>query len=143
MATTLDKPPEELTLEGELEHIEQEEKELDNRASNLELRTILIAMLAGVALIFSVAALAVALIRTGGNGNSNSTAATPGAVAGTGMGAGMMNGSAGTGQAAAPLVNGAHVINVRLGEMYFRPCVTSVPAGKVTLNATNMGMLTH
>ena len=143
MAPTLDKTPEAPTLEEELEHLEEEENELDNRASNLELRTILIALLAGVALIFSVAALAVALIRTGGNGNNNSTAATPGAVAGTGMGAGMMNGAAGNSQATAPLVNGAHVINVRLGEMYVRPSVTSVPAGKVTLNATNMGMLTH
>src|SRR5919198_303433 len=143
MAPTLDKTPEAPTLEEELEHLEEEENELDNRASNLELRTILIALLAGVALIFSVAALAVALIRTGGNGNNNSTAATPGAVAGTGMGAGMMNGAAGNSQATAPLVNGAHVINVRLGEMYVRPSVTSVPAGKVTLKATNMGMLTH
>jgi uncharacterized cupredoxin-like copper-binding protein len=143
MAPTLDKTPEAPTLEEELEHLEEEENELDNRASNLELRTILIALLAGVALIFSVAALAVALIRTGGNGNNNSAVATPGAVAGTGMGAGMMNGAAGNSQATAPLVNGAHVINVRLGEMYVRPSVTSVPAGKVTLNATNMGMLTH
>jgi hypothetical protein len=116
MATTLDAPPETPTLEAELEHLEQEDNELDDRASTLEFRIILIALLAGVALIFSVAALAVALIRTGGNGNSNSTAAAP--VAGTRMGAGMMNGSAGTDQGAAPLVNGAHVINVRIGEMY-------------------------
>jgi uncharacterized cupredoxin-like copper-binding protein len=27
--------------------------------------------------------------------------------------------------------------------MYARPSVTSVPAGKVTFRATNMGMLTH
>ena len=142
MPTTFDKPPEAPTLEQELEHLEQEENELDNRASSLELKTILIALLAGLALIFSIAALAVALIRTG-NGNSNNAAVMPGVAAGTGMGAGMMNGSGASGQARAPVVNGAHVISVRLGEMYVRPSVTSVPAGKVTLNATNMGMLTH
>jgi uncharacterized cupredoxin-like copper-binding protein len=142
MSPALDKPPEAPTLEQELEHLEQEENELDDRASSLELKTILIAMLAGLALVLSVAALAVALIRTG-NSNSHPAAVMQGAAAGTGMGSGMMNGSAANSQATAPVVNGAHLISVRLGEMYARPSVTSVPAGKVTFRATNMGMLTH
>lgn len=144
MASTVDKPVEGQSLEDELAQLEQEENELDDRASSLELKTMLIAMLAGLALIFSVAALSVALIRSGGNGSSSGNAsAASGVAAGTGMGAGMMSGSASSSQATAPLVNGAHVINVQLGEMFVRPSVTSVPAGKVTLNATNVGMLTH
>jgi uncharacterized cupredoxin-like copper-binding protein len=90
MATMIDKQPETKSLEEELQSLELEENELDDRASSLELRTILIALLAGTALVFSVAALAVALIRTGGN-SSNGTAtpasAAP-AVAGSGVGGG-------------------------------------------------------
>jgi hypothetical protein len=79
MATTIDGQPTARSLEDELQDLALEENELDDRASSLELRTVLIALLAGTALIFSVAALAIALIRTGGNSNggSNATAAAP------------------------------------------------------------------
>jgi FtsP/CotA-like multicopper oxidase with cupredoxin domain len=80
MATTLDNEHGARSLEDELQGLVLEENELDDRASSLELRTILIAMLAGTALIFSVAALAVALIRTGGNSSSSNGTATPSAV---------------------------------------------------------------
>jgi FtsP/CotA-like multicopper oxidase with cupredoxin domain len=97
MAPTVDTQPESKSLEDELQGLALEENELDDRTSSLELKTILIAMLAGTALIFSVAALAVALIRTGSNGNgTGSSAATPAAAApttgGTAMsGMGAMN----------------------------------------------------
>src|SRR6266536_2368103 len=126
MATTLDKPPEETSLEDELRQLEEEENKLESRASSLELNTILIALLGGFALIFSIAALAVALIRTGGNGNSTpAVAASPAAGSSAGMGAGMMSGSSGNTAASAPVVNGAHLIKVQLGEMYVKPTVTS------------------
>jgi uncharacterized cupredoxin-like copper-binding protein len=144
MATTEDRSTRAISVEDELHQLEVEENELEGRASTIELHTILIALLAGVALIFSIAALAVALIRTGGSGNTTAGNTPSGAVnaatGGAGMGAGMMSAKTTN---AAPVVNGAHVIKVQLGEMYARPSVTSVPAGKVTFRATNMGMLTH
>jgi FtsP/CotA-like multicopper oxidase with cupredoxin domain len=97
MATRIDKQQDARSLEEELHDLVVEENELDDRASSLELRTILIALLAGTALIFSIAALAVALIRTGGSsGGSNNAAAAPAAAgpasAGTAMsGSGPMN----------------------------------------------------
>jgi uncharacterized cupredoxin-like copper-binding protein len=138
MATVIDKTP---TVEEELQQIEDDENELENRASALELRTILLALLAGTALIFSIAALAVALIDRGHDGTNGTMMRSSGAV--SGMGAGMMSGSGASANASAPVVNGAHVINAQLGEMYVRPSVTSVPAGKVTFKATNAGNLTH
>jgi len=82
MATTTDSQHEARSLEDELQDLALDENQLDDRASSLELRTILIAMLAGTALIFSIAALSVALIRTGGSGNgdSNASAAAPAAA---------------------------------------------------------------
>jgi uncharacterized cupredoxin-like copper-binding protein len=144
MATTLDKPPEAPSLEEELHQLEEEENKLESRASTLELNTILIALLGGFALLFSIAALAVALIRTGGNNNNTAApaAAAPAATGSAGMGAGMMSGSSGASQTA-PVVNGAHVITAQLGEMFVRPSVTSVPAGKVTFQAKNVGKVMH
>ena len=113
----------------------------DHGPSALELRTILLALLAGTALIFSIAALVVALIDRGHDGTSGTMMRSSGAA--SGMGAGMMSRSGASANASAPVVNGAHVINTQLGEMYVRPSVTSVPAGKVTFKATNAGNLTH
>jgi uncharacterized cupredoxin-like copper-binding protein len=138
MATTIDKTP---TVEEELQHLEAEENELENRASSLEMKTILLALIAGVALVFSIAALAVALIERGNNGTSGTMMRSTGAA--SGAAAGMMNGSAANANASAPVVNGAHVITAQLGEMWVRPSATSVPAGKVTFRATNVGNLTH
>lgn len=87
MTTTIDSQHEARSLEDELQDLALEENELDDRASSLELRTILVAMLAGTALIFSIAALSVALIRTGGsNNNSNNAAAAPAPAAPTNAG---------------------------------------------------------
>jgi uncharacterized cupredoxin-like copper-binding protein len=133
MTTTTDKTP---TVEDELRQLEDEGNELDDRASALELRTILLALIAGTALVFSIAALSVALIN---GGKTAKTVTMPAAAGGTGMGTGMMSGAS----QSAPVVNGAHVITARLGEMYVRPSVTSVPAGKVTFKATNVGNLMH
>jgi uncharacterized cupredoxin-like copper-binding protein len=95
MANAIDTQPEPKSLEDELESLAREENELDDRASSLELKTGLIAMLAGAALIFSVAALAVALIRSGGNSSSTNAAVpaaqAPPAAAGATSGAGAMN----------------------------------------------------
>lgn len=86
MPTTLKSPPEARTLEEELQSLELEENELENRATSLELKTILIAMLAGAALIFSVVALTVALVRSTGNGTGSNMAATMATHGGTAAG---------------------------------------------------------
>jgi hypothetical protein len=92
MATSIDNQRDPRSLEDELQDLALDENELDDRASSLELRTILIAMLAGTALVFSVAALAVALIRTGGNSSSASPPAAAPASAGNAVaGAGPAN----------------------------------------------------
>jgi len=107
MATTIDSEHEARSLEDELQDLAIEENELDDRASSLELRTILIAMLAGTALIFSIAALSVALIRTGGNSSGNNSnnnaAAAPAPAAATGAAA-----------SAAPMNMALPVRNVKL-----------------------------
>lgn len=141
MTTTFDKTVQGLSLEEELQQLEAEENELENRASSLELKTILLAMLGGSALILSIAALAVALLRSGDTVGSTPSAAAP-AAANTSMGAAPMSGSSGM-AATAPIVNGARVIKVQLGEMYVKPTATTVPAGKVTFEAKNAGILTH
>ena len=144
---TVERPPETASLEDEVRHLELEENELENRASTLEMRSIFALFLAGFATIVAIAALAVALIESGkDNGGSTSgvvanTPVSPGSASQSAMGPGMMN--SGSTQAVAPVVGGAHVINVQLGEMFARPSVTSVPAGKVTFKATNTGSLVH
>jgi FtsP/CotA-like multicopper oxidase with cupredoxin domain len=107
LATTLDNPHEAKSLEDELQDLALEENELDDRASSLELRTILIAMLAGTALIFSIAALSIALIRTGGNGSNNSNNATAAQAPAAPTGAG-------SAAAAAPMNMALPVRNVKL-----------------------------
>jgi FtsP/CotA-like multicopper oxidase with cupredoxin domain len=104
MAATLDNQHDAPSLEAELQELALEENQLDDRASSLEVKTILIALLAGAALIFSVAALAVALIRTGGN--SSSSAGTPAA--------GPQAGGGGTAAPAAPMNMGLPVKSVQL-----------------------------
>jgi len=109
MTTTIDSQHEARSLEDELQDLALEENELDDRASSLELRTILIAMLAGTALIFSIAALSIALIRTGGSNNgsnNNAAAAAPAPAAPTNAG----SASAG----AAPMNMALPVRNVKL-----------------------------
>jgi FtsP/CotA-like multicopper oxidase with cupredoxin domain len=86
MPATIDNHPEATSLEDELQQLALEENDLDDRASSLELRTVLVALLAGTALIFSVAALSVALIRSGGNSNSSSASGTPAAAPQAGAG---------------------------------------------------------
>jgi hypothetical protein len=107
MSNVTDTNIEAKTLEEELESLALEENQLDDRASSLELKTILIAMLAGAALILSVAALTVALIRGGGNSSSASSIASSGTPAnattgGAGM-AGMPMGGNGAANSALPV----------------------------------------
>jgi uncharacterized cupredoxin-like copper-binding protein len=81
------------------------------------------------------------------HGSAGTSGAMGGAMgshaAGAGAGAGMMSsgarGSAGT-LSAAP---GARVVTSRLGEFWVRPNRTSVPAGKVTFVAHNVGQAKH
>ncbi len=87
MATTVEHQTAPKSVDDELQELAMEENDLDDRASSLELRTTLIALLAGAALILSVAALTVALIRTGGNSNSSSSAGTAAGAPQAGAGA--------------------------------------------------------
>jgi uncharacterized cupredoxin-like copper-binding protein len=59
-----------------------------------------------------------------------------------------VNGGAmmGSGQGAAtsqPSAGPAHVVNADLGDYWVKPSETSVPAGNVTFNATNVGQVPH
>lgn len=126
MSNMTDTHTEAKSLEEELQSIVREENELDDRASSLELKTILLAMLAGAALILSVAALAVALVRTGGSTNTSSTASsgTPAnaAAAATGAGtAGMAMGGSGAANSALP---------VKDFKLYMKPDSKKGPDGK-------------
>jgi len=125
-------------LEDELHELERDEKKLEQRADQMSLVQGLSGLFSIVALVVGIAALVVALIANGkANDNDHMTrAAAPAAATGTsgGMpGGGMMGGSAGQPGA----------VRVTLGEMWVRPNATSVPEGKVTFSATNMGHVKH
>jgi len=134
MASVTEQPPETRSLEDQLQDLAAEEKRLKNRLDNLQIITMVAAI---VGFIIAIVALGVAL------GNSGRTTTyvtrTPASTAsrspGTATGAG---GMMGTGRAAS-----ARTINVQLGEMFVRPSSTSISAGKVTFVARNTGQVPH
>ena len=137
--TTLDQEHTPQQLEEELHDLERDEKALERRAEHMSLVQGLTGIFSVVALILGISALVVAFIANGksNNGNSVTRAAAPVAATGGGTGA-MPGGMANGGTAAQP-----GLVRVTLGDMWVRPNVTSVPAGKVTFVASNMGHLPH
>jgi uncharacterized cupredoxin-like copper-binding protein len=135
---TLDKEQEGRRIEEELHELEREEKQLEQRTDQLSLAQGLSGLASVLALIIGITALVVALIANGRthNGTTMMRGAAP-AVASSGS-SGMPGGMMGGGPAAKP-----GVVRVMLGDMWVRPNVSSVPAGKVTFVASNMGHLPH
>ena len=134
--TILGEQPTRQRLEDELHELEQDEKQLEQRTNQLSLIQGLTGLFSILALIVGITGLVVALIANGkaNDGRNATRAAAPATAAATpgGMPGGMMGGSAQPG-----------VVRVTLGEMWVRPSVTSVPAGKVTFVASNMGHVQH
>jgi uncharacterized cupredoxin-like copper-binding protein len=134
--TILDEQPTQQRLEDELHELEQDEKQLELRTNQLSLIQGLSGLFSILALIVGITGLVVALIANGkaNDGRNATRAAAPATAAATpgGVPGGMMGGSAQPG-----------VVRVTLGEMWVRPSVTSVPAGKVTFVASNMGHVQH
>lgn len=129
----------ELSLEDELEHIQQDEQRFEQRVQRSQ---IALAVAAFAALIAAVAALTVALA----NKSTETTYVMRGDRAGAaqapaGMPGGAMAG--GGGSAMAPGAAAARTVDVQLGEMFVRPGVASISAGKVTFVARNTGGLIH
>jgi uncharacterized cupredoxin-like copper-binding protein len=134
--TILDEQPTQQRLEDELHELEQDEKQLELRTNQLSLIQGLSGLFSILALIVGITGLVVALNANGkaNDGRNATRAAAPATAAATpgGVPGGMMGGSAQPG-----------VVRVTLGEMWVRPSVTSVPAGKVTFVASNMGHVQH
>jgi uncharacterized cupredoxin-like copper-binding protein len=122
----------------------------ETRGRNL---TLFVALAALAALAGGVIALALSgaigngttVVRMPMNGNGGANGASPSNMPMNGGSSNMpMNGAAGAGaKTAAPSTSAHPVVNSTLGEYYIHPSVSSVPAGKVTFTAKNVGQVTH
>jgi len=117
------------SLEQELHELEDSSDALDQRTGNLEMRSGFMVLFVFFALAVSVAALAVSLV---GPGKTNTRTVVEQARA-------TVPGPA----AATPAVTPPRTVAVKLGEMFVRPNVTQVAAGKVTFTVQNTGKLVH
>lgn len=130
MPVTLNPPNGSLPeVEKELHDLEDANDALDQRTGNLELRGSFGTLFAVLALAVAIAALAISLVAAGHKKTvtviQRATPAAPATVA------------------PAPSSAPAGPVNVKLGEMFVRPSVTSATAGKVTLHVQNTGKLVH
>ena len=142
MASTTDTQPTAAPLEQELEELRLEEQQLEQRTGRVELSNGLALVFSIFALLLAVVAVAVAFLEGGKSTNSGSNAASTSAGTATPAVAGGM-GSANQGAMGGMAAGAPGTVNVALGDMWVRPSVASVPAGKVTFRARNMGHLTH
>ena len=106
--------------------------------------TLFVALAALAALAGGVIALAL----SGGIGNGNTIVRMPMNRAGNSsapgqMAGGMMSGASGVANAATPTTSSHPVVSSTLGEYWVHPNMTSVPAGKVTFTAKNVGQVAH
>ena len=76
--------------------------------------------------------------------SQNATTAMHNQMNGNAAGAGMMGAGSGAGAASNQATAGpTQQVSAQLGDYTVDPSVTSVPAGKVTFNATNVGQVPH
>jgi uncharacterized cupredoxin-like copper-binding protein len=118
-------------LEAELEEMRRELQAKRSRNGGVQLAAffaVLLAMAAFLAVVFKL------------DDSQNSTTAMHNQMRGN-MPAAM--GAAGSGGASQSSVGAVHQVSAQLGDYWVRPNVTSVPAGKVTFNATNAGQVPH
>jgi len=120
-------------LEAELEEVRRE-LEAKRRGSGgwhlLAVFTAVIAVAGFVAVIL------------GSNDKQSAVTAMHSQMNGAAMDGGMM-GSGSGGATSQPSAGPAHVVKAQLGDYWVKPSETSVPAGKVTFDATNVGQLPH
>jgi uncharacterized cupredoxin-like copper-binding protein len=129
-ATKEQKPHTTEELEAELEEVRRELEAKGNGNGAIQLA-------AFFAVLIAIAALLAVAFKLGDS--QNATSAMHNQM--NGNGAGMMGSSAGaSGQ---PAAGPEQQVNAQLGDYTVRPDVTSVPAGKVTFNATNVGQVPH
>lgn len=134
---TLDRPQTNGAVEKlaeELHQLEREENALAERTDGVEWKQWVAIALSTFALGVALFAAVIALTNDDDNG-TQTPAPAPQPTAG--MPGGMHDGSGG-GAAAA-----ARTVSVELGEMYVKPSMRSISAGKVTFTAQNMGKLEH
>jgi uncharacterized cupredoxin-like copper-binding protein len=140
-------------LTEELHHLEEQEANLERRTRSVELVGPLALVFSLLALAGAAAAFVVALthehtgssvnISAGGGGGST---ATPASMMGsTARSGGTMMGVGNHGKFTAAQMAAAAkgTVFVQLGDIWVAPTVSSVKAGKVVFNATNVGKLKH
>ena len=135
---TLEQPtamPTAPTLEDELHQLEREEHALEVRTDGLEWRQWLGIGISSFALAVAIFAATIALSRDShdSNGGSQPTVTPAAAQPTSAMPSGM----------ASDDVTTTRTVSVELGEMYVKPDVDSISAGKVTFTATNVGNVVH
>ena len=125
MATQQDMTP---SLEQELHELEDSSDALDQRTGNLEMRSGFVLLLLFLTLTVSVAALAISLIAAGRTNTKTVVERVPAAAPPA---------------SSAPAAAVGGTVAVQLGEMFVRPSVTQVRAGRITFRVTNTGKLIH
>jgi uncharacterized cupredoxin-like copper-binding protein len=121
-------------LEAELEEV-RAELQAKRRSSGSWHLLALLAILMGAAALIAVT--------LGSNDKQGAVSAMHNQMNAAGMNGGAMMGS-GSGAATSQASAGpAHVVNAQLGDYWVKPSETSVPAGNVTFNATNVGKVPH
>ena len=145
-------------LAEELHELEAHEAALERRTRSLELSGPLAMVFSFIALAFGIGALAIALthntdkrvvtmmrsVTPASSSSTSSSSSMPAAMNSTAT-AGSMMGVGGHGKFTPAQVAAAKrgAIYVQLGDIWAAPAVASVPAGKITFHAYNVGRLTH
>jgi uncharacterized cupredoxin-like copper-binding protein len=124
-------------LEAEVENLEAELEEVRRELAAKRARIGGIQLAAFFAVLLGIAALLAVAFKL--DDDQNATTAMHNQMRGT-MPAGM--GAAGSGGASQSSA-GSVQVSAQLGDYWVRPNVTSVPAGKVTFTAKNVGQLPH
>jgi uncharacterized cupredoxin-like copper-binding protein len=122
MPTSTDGVKEHKPIEDELEELQREEHDLQERADRLSLASGLTMIFSILALVIGVTALTIALIANGKSTKSSTPKATSAPTAPT-------------------IASGK--LDVKLGEMFVRPSAQTVRAGKITFTVSNTGKLVH
>jgi uncharacterized cupredoxin-like copper-binding protein len=127
-------------LAEELHELEAQEAELERRTRSLELAGPIAVVFSVFALALSVGALVVGLGRDGDHSATNGNM-----MRSTAPASGMMAGAGGHGEFTASMMAAAtkRTVYVQLGDYWAAPAVSSVPAGKVTFIARNVGKVPH
>lgn len=121
-------------LEAELEQVRRELKSKRKTNGGAILAALFALLLASAALI---------AVTLGSNDKQSAVSAMHNQMNAAGINGGGMMGSGSAAATSQPSAGPAQVVKAQLGDYWVKPSTSSVPAGKVTFNATNVGQVPH